>query len=137
MAFSLEPTTEQSRLAQIGKAAEDRYKAHEVIKAATPYLKREGAREIAPIIQEHTARSIFDQLGNGLAAYASNDGITEAPGANVTNSEMQRSYQLYGHTPSMKDIQDMRTLNTLHNIDGGTISNIPADGLSNLNIRKG
>jgi len=128
---------DNARYTEMGKRAEARKLADSAVAAVAPHIEKEAVRKYAPVIQEQTAREIFDQLGGGLAAYASNDGITVPQGVNVTNEEMQRAYQFYGHTPNMKNIQDMRILNTLHNIDGGTISNVPADGLSNLNIRKG
>jgi len=138
MAFDMRPTTEISRLAEIGKAAEDRYKAQKAVAMNAPHIEKEAIRKYAPVIQEQTAKGIFDQLGSGLASYASNDGITVAPGDNVTNEEMQRARGLYGYTPSMQDIVNMRKeqykLDSLPAVNDGSIGAAPDGGLSTIKL---
>jgi len=99
--------------------------------------EKETIRKYAPIIQEQTARGIFDQL-SGLAAYASNDGITVPQGVNVTNEEMQRARKLYGDSVNMQDILDMRKLDSLPAVNGGSTGAAPDGGLASiLNTRQG
>jgi len=128
---------DNARYTEIGKKAEARKLADSAVAAVAPHIEKDAIRKYAPAIQEQTARGIFDQLG-GLAAYASNDGITVPQGANVTNEEMQRARGVYGDSVNMQDVLDMRKMDSLPAVNGGSIGAAPDGGLANiLNTRQG
>ena len=128
---------DNARYAEIGKKEEVRKLADSAVAAVAPHIEKEAVRRASPVIQEQTARGIFDQLG-GLSAYASNDGVVVPQGVNVTNEEMQRARSVYGDGVNMNDILDMRKMDSLPTVNGGSIGAAPDSGLANiLNTRQG
>jgi len=129
---------DNARYADIGKKAEARKLADSAVAAVAPHIEKEAVRKYAPLIQEQATNDVLAELGNGLAAYASNDGVNVQPGTNVTNGEMQRARQMFGDSANMQDILDMRKMDSLPAVNGGSIGAAPDGGLANmLNTRQG
>ncbi len=134
---------DNARYAEIGKKAEARKLADSAVAAVAPHIEKEAVRKYAPVIQEQAAKGVLEQLGRGLAAYASNDGITVPQGVNVTNGEMDRARSIYGNDVNMNDILDMRKMDSLPAVNNGSVGaapdggldRLPAEGLGMLGIR--
>ena len=91
--------------------------------------------KIAQIADQAHTTGIDDGLAAAMRkTYASNDGITVDPRDRISSQEIQQAKQLFGNQIDARDIDKMRQLKSLEQINGGSIGAAPDGGLAQQTI---